>query len=290
MVDPIDINKEIQSYIDEFIEAMTPIEKSTWNKVAVELKSLSVDNNGDVKKVASNIKVVKRIQKIIDSTTKNSFYQSMVAKLNKALEKILALQTKYFGELTDKIPTAFVDATHKQYFELIVSQLTEAGIAGNISLRAAAIVRTGIMEGLDYSTLHEQVKNFMIGETGEKGRMVGYSGQIVNDALHGASRAYNAKMVEGLNLKWYQFVGSLSQNSRPICPVLVKKQWIHESEIAGITRGIVDGKKISTQGMIPGTNSENWITRCNGYNCNHSAIPISELVVPKKLREKFETK
>lgn len=287
-LDPIDINKEIQSYIDEFIESVGPIEKSIWVKVSMALKELSVNAFGEIKKIASNLKIIKQIQKIIDSVTGSSNYQIIVAKLNGALQKILKTQTEYFSVMTEKIPAAFITETQAQYFDLILSQLTEAGIAGNISLKAAAIMRTGIMEGLDYSTLYIQLKDFMIGATGEKGKMVSYSGQIVNDALHGASRAYNAKMVEDLNLDWYQFVGSLSKNSRPICPVLVRKQWIHKSEIAGICRGIVDGRKVSTEGMIPGTNSENWVNRCNGYNCNHSGMPVSSLVVPRHLRLKFE--
>lgn len=287
-ITPNDINKEIQDFIDEFAESIEPIQQNLFNKIITLLKQLTVDSAGAVKKTVANMKIAQAIQKEIDKVVRSAVYQSLVAGIDAMIDRVLEMQKKYFTVFTENVDKPFIAEIHKQSFELVVSQLTDAGIKANVSIKAANLVRTGVMEGEDFSTIHDQLKTFMIGNKDVPGRMVSYSSQMVNDAIHGASRAYNEKMVEDLDLKWFQYVGAIGKNSRPICPALVRKQWIHKSELGSIARGIVDGKKVGTQGMIPGTNAENIINRCGGFNCPHSMIPVPPEAVPESIRAKFE--
>jgi len=41
------------------------------------------------------------------------------------------------------------------------------------------------------------------------------------------------------------------------------------------------------QGMIPGTNPENFFIRAGGYNCQHSIRPVSETLVKSSAPDEY---
>jgi hypothetical protein len=60
-----------------------------------------------------------------------------------------------------------------------------------------------------------------------------------------------------------------------------------EGEIDGHQCKIYDATGLP-MGMIDGTNPENFFVNRGGYNCGHELIPVSEVSVPKEVRERFE--
>jgi hypothetical protein len=110
----------------------------------------------------------------------------------------------------------------------------------------------------------------------------------VNDALQTSSRKYNSLAVDKLGLEWYMYVGSLKAESRDFCAALLRKKYIHESELPAISRGLIDGVQVDMSGVMEGTDGENIIDRCGGWNCSHHLMPISEEMVPTRIRRKFE--
>lgn len=300
MPEPINIVDLIDSYVDEFTSNIEPIQKSLYNKVSALIKDLSLNDDGTIKQTASNSQIIKKVEIELKNVVYSPKYQKNVAGLRLYLQDILNKQKAYFKAVDSEfLHPAVSDELLKQSFNNAVNTLTETGLQSNVAAKTADIVSKGIREGASYGDMADQLRTFMIGDKEDYGKLVGYSRGIVTDLLHGSSRNYNALMTKKLKLSWFSYAGSLVKNktsesgkkyggSREWCIALVKKRWIHESELPAICRGEIDGKTVSLQGLMPGTNSENVIHRCGGYNCQHSMTPVPDENVPTKLRRKFD--
>lgn len=69
---------------------------------------------------------------------------------------------------------------------------------------------------------------------------------------------------------------------------------MHKSEIPEIVKGRIDGHQCEIyertglpKGMIAGTTAENFMVNCGGWNCGHKLVLVSEVVVPKEVRERI---
>jgi hypothetical protein len=76
---------------------------------------------------------------------------------------------------------------------------------------------------------------------------------------------------------------------------LTKKDFIHKSEIPTILSGVIDGHKVAMndatglwKGAMDDTTVDNFIVNRGGWNCGHELIPVSEVVVPKEVRDRHE--
>ncbi len=286
---PIDIVSEIQDSIDDFADAIDPIQKKLYNRVSALLKDLTLDNDGMIKRTASNLRIITDVKKELGSVVNNPTYQKHVASIQSSLNDVKSMQEDYFSDIlnVDAAPAA-LNEIHAQAFDASIDSLTESGIGSNVVDKAADIISGHITNGTSYADMNDELRTFMLGDDETEGRLVSYSKQIINDTLHGFGRNYNSLMTDKLDLKWYQYVGAITEDSRPWCRELIKKRWIHASELPSICAGEIDGKPVSLAGLKPDTNKNNVIGKCGGYNCPHAMIPVSPESVPSKIRRKFE--
>ncbi len=164
----------------------------------------------------------------------------------------------------------------------------DAGVNENVINDAADIVETHIRDGSSFTTLVDELKTRIVSNPETDSKLVSYSKQIINDTLSDFSRNYNNLVTEDLELEWFEYLGALVDTSRPFCKALVKKHFIHKSELPKISRGDIDGHQVSLEGLVKGTNGSNIISRAGGYNCSHQFIPVPSSTVPTSLRRKFE--
>lgn len=282
--------EQIQKAIEQFVSGLPEMNKTLFNQVIGTLKDLSLDADGLIKPTVANLKLITKVQAQLESIGDNPIYQRKVASLNGTINQIADSKTAYFAdafsEFTDPPPA--VAQMRKTALNSAQNSLTGAGMNSYVVDEATGLVERAITSG---SSFHELVNNLevqMLGNENVDPRMVSYSKQVMTDTLSGFTRDYNNLVVKDLGLEWYMYVGALVKTSRPLCEEAVKKKYFHQSELPALARGLIDGKKVSTQGMMPDTNGTNIISRCGGYNCNHELIPISVDAVPKKLRKEFE--
>lgn len=289
-----DINpKEIVVKIDDFVNTsankLEPLQKSLFNKISAELKELSVDSDGFIKRTSSNLDIINNVKAELNAVLTNPKYNSIVNGVSDTLSEVNDLQGSYFQTIDPSLVTPpVVLSTNELAFQDAKADLTKAGFQTEIVDSASDIVQTAITEGTSYADMNSQLADFIIGNDKVDGKLVSYTKQILGDTLNNASRNYNSIITDKLGLEWFRYVGALVKDSRPMCRALEKKEWIHISELPSICRGIVDGQQISRQGMMPDTNKDNVISRCMGWNCEHHMIPVASESVPKNIRAKFE--
>lgn len=280
---------QIDDYVSKVSDKLEPLQKALFNKVSAQLKELSLDADGFIKRTSANMDIITAVKTELNGLLANPKYNAIVNSVDGMLGDIDDMQGSYFQSIDPSIvaPPVIDDITTLA-FKDAKTDLTKAGFQSEIVDKASTIVQTAITEGTSYADMNSQLADFIIGNDKVDGKLVSYTKQILSDTLNNTSRNYNSIMTDKLGLKWFRYVGALVRDSRPFCKALEHKEWIHESELASISRGVIDGVQVSRAGMMPDTNKENFISRCGGWNCAHHCVPVSSESVPTNIRRKFD--
>lgn len=283
-----DLLSAIDGAVEKFNNASPVIEDKLMKRFHVLLKDLDLDRFGHVKPTVKNLRKVNRIARELKSEILNSSWGGNVLQLEKDISEIQALQVKYFSTIEKSYKaTAFMNEVTADTIRLVQYSLLGDGLDANVVHKIGVLLRKNITESVSFSDLVQSMSDFLTGTSERVGVLQRYSSQLVNDSLNQYAAQLNKAFTDDLGLKWFMYVGSLVKDSRPWCVHMVSKQYIHESELTALTNGNIDGKKVSLQGLIVGTNAQNVQVNRGGYNCNHLMLPISDAAVPKKLRDRF---
>jgi hypothetical protein len=281
--------QSIEASIGEFVDGLPEMEKHLFDRVYAILKELSVDSEGKIKPTISNLKLISSVEQELETIVDDPKYQDKVFGLKDAISEVKNVQTTYYKasfEEFDKEP-GVVKQYEKQAFESTVDDLTEAGIKENVINDASEIVEQHIRDGMPFSDLVETLKERMISRGGEDSKLVSYAKQTINDTLSGFGRNYHKIVTSDLGLEWFEYVGTLVEASRPFCIGMVKKHYIHVSELGKAVAGGFSSPKGSKEGMMKGTTKDNVVDRCGGWNCNHQLVPVPASSVPSNIRRKI---
>jgi hypothetical protein len=254
------------------------------------ISDLAVNKDGTIKQTAGNIKIIRQVNKEISSLPKNEKYQKIVADVNGSLNDVADSQANYLSTLNE-VPielSTYTQAVIADSFDTVKDNLIGGGFNQNFVNGAVQIVKDGVKSGTDFFEMRDNLQDFIVGSKDTTSGLASYSKQIVKDVLHQTTRTVNATVGTDGTENWYRYVGGKMDTTRPFCDALLKKEWIHKSELGKICRGNIDGKKVSLQGLYPDTNKENIVQNCGGYNCEHQMIAIADSFVPKNIRKKYE--
>ncbi|KKN67218.1 hypothetical protein LCGC14_0463910 [marine sediment metagenome] len=281
------LNDLIDGSVDSFNESIPRLQKDILNRIQLLLRDLDI-RRGDIRPTVANLRKINRLKREIQNAVLNDKYLKQVNVFGQSFEKVTELQTEYFASLQKgfKLP-AFVNQLKKTSVDAMVEGLTEAGIRSNITEKAAQIVERNITEGAGFNDLMDEMRTFLTKTDKGTGALSRYTQVLTTDSLNGFAREYNQIVSEDLGMEWFQYTGALVEKSRDFCIALVKKRWIHISEFDKITKGTINGKKVSLAGLKPNTNAQTFRSKAGGYSCNHLVAATNEEFVPKNIREKF---
>lgn len=290
------IDKLVEQSAEKFNSKVPGIQDRVWSEVQALLKGL--DLKGD-KIVASvkNLKLVGSVGRKLLKIIIDKQYKSDVKEYLKAFNEITDLQNQYFMLLEQNFKqTPLLKAIRMEAINSTLEGLTEAGlsgITGNIKKTLQQNVTTGGSYKELMKTMSGQLTNTSSGEGVLARNVKTYT--ITSVAQY--SRNYSQTVSEGLNIDWYQYVGSTITTTRCFCHAMVKKRYFHRSEIPDLLAGNfkqfeerdceLNRKTDLPDGMIKGTNVSNFLTYAGGWNCQHSIFPVPESWVPKELVKKF---
>lgn len=95
-----------------------------------------------------------------------------------------------------------------------------------------------------------------------------YATQIARDSAYSVDRTINSIIKDRYELTNFYYAGGVISDSRPLCRYLVSlKRKIAFNELPPLFELYPDG-------LIEGTNRQNFIVRCGGYNCRHRCMPV----------------
>jgi len=283
--------------VSDFQESMPVIQKQIASEIEIFIKDL--DTTGDTIKVnVSNLRKIAAFKDRIYSIIKKSDYTEKLDKFIKSFSEVAIIQNKYFESVSKKFkPTPLLKEITNQSINSTIDYLTEAGLNNALIQPIHDILLTNSTTGGSWSEMATQIRNFITANNDTVGALERYTSQVTTDSLNQYSRQYMQTVTNDLGFNWFAYRGALIKTSRAFCEACRKKQYIHRSEFPEVIKGnfkefkemkgeIYD-KTGLPQGMIDGTNPTNFEVYAGGYNCEHHLVPISDVLVPKSLRDKF---
>jgi len=284
----------IDNRVNGFNSSIPNIQQGILDEITNLLSGIKL-NNGNIATATENLKLVVKIKSKINSLIQNGEYKSSLKEFIGAFSEIEKLQTQYFQQLTKKYsPPKVLGAIREQSVNTALDSLTDAGIAVNVTNKIGEILNKNITSGAKYSDMVNQLRDFVITNESGAGVLERYTKQITTDALNQYSAQYTNAVTNDLGLDWFMYTGSLIASSRIFCEALVKKKYIHRSELPNIILGkfkefedmdgTISDKTGLPVGMIAGTTAENFHVYRGGYNCGHQLVPVDESIVPEWIK------
>jgi hypothetical protein len=289
---------EIQSTIDKFNTSIPAIQQQVFDEIVNISKDLETDGK-NIKTSVKNLKLLARIKTKIEKIIYSKEYEQKLKEYLKAYNTISKLQNEYFKEIDSKYqPKAITAEIKAQSVQSTIESLGRAGIANNVSEKIINNIRNNITSGASFTQFNKSLRELVLDTDSGKGLLVRYTKQISTDAINQYSANYTQVATADLDLEWYQYTGTLIETSRCFCEALVKKRYIHKSELPKIVKG--EFKEFEDmdcelnentglpQGMIAGTTASNFAVYRGGYNCGHQLIAVSSASVPKSYLQKLQ--
>lgn len=284
----------IQNDIDEFQASVPKHQQRVFDEISLLLKELEL--NGDsIKQSVANLRKIGSIKTKLEAIVNSDEWLKDVGKYLKSFDKVSSLQNQYFGTIEkDFKPSPLLKEIRKQSLDATFDSLTENGINVTITTKVQDILRQNITSGSSYIQTMKQLREYLLTNESGVGAFERYTKQITTDALNQYSAQYTNAVTNDLGLKWFMYTGALVENSRIFCQALIKKKYIHVSELPNIIlgkfkeyddmEGLINPKTKLPVGMIAGTNAANFHVYRGGYQCGHQLIPVDVLVVPEVIR------
>ncbi len=284
--------KIIQSAVDKFNEQIPGVQKKLLDSIRTQLKDVDLKGN-NISVSTKNVRLIAQIKSKLEEIMLTPEYKKSVKQFISTFEDITKFQNNYFVQLEEKFkPSKLGAELKKQAMQAVVEKLTENGLSANVTAGIEDLLRKNITGGSSYSSLDQNLQDYLTqNETGE-GQLQRYTKQITTDALNQYSGQYTQIVSSDLGFEWFKYAGSNIETTRPFCLACVKKKFIHISEIPKILNGdfpefkdfggVIYKKTGLPTGMIAGTDVSNFMINRGGYNCGHQLRPVSEDIVPKE--------
>jgi hypothetical protein len=301
MATPAQIMKQISDIIEssaeKFNNKLPDIEQRIWKELQGILKEL--DTKGDkILQSVKNLRLVGNISRRLLKIIIDDGYKKDVKEYLEAFNEITKLQNQYFKLIQNKFkPTPLLQAIREYAVSTTLDSLTEVGLSQPIG-NLKKILLQNITTGGSYGALAGTLVNQVVSNASHPGIFGQDIKTNVITSVAQYSRNYTQTVSEGLNFRWYQYVGSTITTTRCFCHAMTEKRFFHRSEIPKLIKGEfpefekreceLNPKTDLPEGFIKGTNSSNFMTYAGGWNCQHSIFPVPDSAVPHELREKFK--
>ena len=286
-----------------FDKAVETSEKKIFDEVVLLIKDLETTPKGNIKTSISNLKRVQKIRTQLSKIANNKEYLKAVADLVGSFDKIYQQQLAFYAKKNQSTRSA----EKKKLVQTIarentIESLSGAGLATNVLDQLDNMLVKAVTTGAKFSDLQDELHAYLVTDSKSQGALAKYAKTYAVTALSQYAGQNNKLFTEDLGTEWFEYVGSEIETTRPLCNALIKKRYIHKSEIPEILKGhihIEGGEDIDVEiypktklpyGMIEGTNADNFQVNVGGWNCRHQLIPVADAAVPENIRAKFDKK
>lgn len=286
-----------------FDKAVETSEKKIFDEVVLLIKDLETTPKGNIKTSISNLKRVQKIRTQLSKIANNKEYLKAVADLVGSFDKIYQQQLAFYAKKNQSTRSE----EKKKLVQTIarentIESLSGAGLATNVLDQIDNMLVKAVTTGVKFTDLQDQLHTYLVTDDKSQGALAKYAKTYAVTALSQYAGQNNKLFTEDLGTEWFEYVGSEIETTRSLCNALIKKRYIHKSEIPDILKGhihIEGGEDIDVEiypktklpyGMIEGTNADNFQVNVGGWNCRHQLIPVADAAVPENIRAKFDKK
>jgi hypothetical protein len=275
---PGELSSEVEAIIAEseraFGAQVASTQRALFEQVQIMLSKLDLTTDGIIKQSQANRQILSRANIYFEKALNQGYYSSL-NDFPEIIDNIFQANMSYFSFVKDafSIDAQYLKSLQKSTIDTLESLLANDGLESVIKRPILDIMNANINTGAKYSDLVKQLKNFIIGDAEQQGKLMTYSGQIVTDTLFNYSRAIQEAISVKTGLQFVVYSGGLMDDSRDFC-IERAENYYHKEEVSLWAQEDWQGKR-------RGTTESTIFIYAGGYRCNHQIIYVSELIVPE---------
>lgn len=250
------------------------VQSKLYNDLVTILKFIETDADGNILQNAGNRAILRAGQNQFDKTIQSSGYQDAVENHLKVIPKIDDLNADYFESVSSafKPNRVFIRQLQASTIETVNSFVLQDGLQSQVAAPLNQILNQNINSGGSFSGMLKQLEIYTKGSDQVEGRLLRYTRTYISDTLFNYSRAFQQSVTADLKLEWYSYSGGIQDKTRPFCEERAGKFYHHKEVEAWASLDWQGKNQLTTESSI--------FIFCGGWNCRHSLIPVSEIIVP----------
>jgi hypothetical protein len=277
-------NKRIYDIPEAFQKSLEGQQSEQLTKVNALLQRLQFDGD-NLRMSNANLQIISDLTYELKSIVLTDEYIKDVTKFANEFTKQAAVNKELIsmsieGAIIPQVADAYISNAKKNAIESLIG----APIDANFIKPIQSLLETAVTSGSSTKETLESIRLFVAGSPDKDSKLLKYAKQITNDSFAIADRTYTNIVATALDIEWYYYSGGDFATTRCFCEERVGNYY-HYLEIESWGKGKNLGKCNigggKWAGMIPTTDKSTIFTFAGGYNCQHSIMPVSDLVVPK---------
>lgn len=265
--------ERLESVPNAFLTSMERIQRNKFNDIVSLLDMLDYQGGSLVVNEANLLRIEALVEEIKGVLTGSEFEKAVGTLMNEFDEQAV-LNFAYFEEIDSafSIPSISTAIVKERQAATIASLLDSTNQYLSNPTREA--LSSAIQSGSSRQDLINTLRTLVQGDKDIDGRLLRSTRLVVSDAFALNDAAVSETIAENLQLEWYLYTGGLIDTTRPFCKARNGK-FFHKTEVE-------KWSTLTWNGKMPNTNAQTIFLTRGGYNCQHSLLPVSESIVPKK--------
>jgi len=212
------------------------------------------------------------------------------AQFDRQVELIGEFFASEFSHTVSRQSASFMAINKRNALRALAGDAFKTNFFGRIS----QTLLDGVESGMQREGLITNMTGLFLGTEQTKPIMNTWVKQVAYDSFAVADRQYTEAVAQEIGVEFYRYTGGLIEDSRCFCEKR-NGQFFHRQEIRAWgdgrpSEGVPGGSECDSNGLWQGafrlTNSDNIFQWLGGYNCKHSAIPVSASVVPVQVLQR----
>lgn len=266
------LEDEVDGMINELSATTTSSSTEILDYLVDFLGSLKKNSDGTIKSSVENLKAINTLRPQLSDFISNTNYGISSLSFANKYNELVPIMNDYFSAMA-------LEVGRKELFDQVVNTSIESTIDGligkgldaNIGEPLLNIFKNGITSGSDRQSIKKALEEYLI--TNEK--LGKYAGQIGTDAVNQYTSHYLEMVGSDLKLEHFYYKGTKISDTRPLCNKLAGF-YFKADQLKAIVQKESQGD--GWQGMIPGTNWNNFGVNRGGYRCRHYRLPVSKTI------------
>ena len=265
-----DLIKFTEKVLKEYQPALTEIEKKLFNDLIVLIGSINFTEMADVD-VAN---LVAEIDKIYEIAINNPNFVNDTRLFLKNFDKVREKALEMHKEVSDlKYTPEFYDNLNRQQKFLVdktMYGLKQGGLKKYFVEDAKQIILEAAELGYSAKQVERRLRDRLLSSPSKDSYYMRYATQLSRDSINQYNGQINQMVQDEYKMDMIRYVGSLVDDSRPFCKHVRKdlKGRIKISELDELLN-----RYEKSPGLMPDTDSGNFLIVRGGWNCRHEAIP-----------------
>lgn len=265
-----DLIKFTEKVLNEYQPALTEIEKKLFNDLIVLLGSINFTEMADVD-VAN---LVAEIDKIYEIAINNPNFVNDTRLFLKNFDKVRERASEMHKEVSDlKYTPEFYDNLNRQQKFLVdktMYGLKQGGLKKYFVEDAKQIILEAAELGYSAKQVERRLRDRLLSSPGKDSYYMRYATQLSRDSINQYNGQINQMVQDEYKMDMIRYVGSLVDDSRPFCKH-VRKDLKGRIKISELDELLNQYEK--SPGLMPNTDTGNFLIVRGGWNCRHEAIP-----------------